>query len=122
MTDNICATCGHEIDTTRWEEPVFRSAKYADKVFCSRDCMEAEAASDKFVFHPDHYTAGGIEVIDFIEAKLNVMTHLTPFQAYCIGNALKYLPRAGVKDPDKFVQDIEKAVFYLNKAIGKDPR
>ena len=78
--------------------------------------------NDKLVYHPEHYTAGGIEVIDFVEVKLNDMPHLSPFQAYCLGNALKYIPRAGVKDESKFTQDIEKAIFYLHKSIGKDPR
>ena len=59
------------------------------------------------VNHPAHYTAGGIETIDFIEAKdLN----------YRLGNAVKYITRAGKKDSDP-VQDLEKAAWYLKREI-----
>lgn len=56
--------------------------------------------------NPDHYKKGGIEAIDFIEAKL------TPeeFAGYCRGNMLKYLSRLGHKD--EAVQEMEKAIWY----------
>ena len=57
---------------------------------------------------PDHYTVGGIETIDFIEAK-NLGYHL--------GNAVKYISRAGKKDPAKTVEDLKKAVWYLNRYV-----
>lgn len=60
------------------------------------------------VNHPSHYTDGKIEVLDFIEdKKLN----------YHRGNAVKYICRAGKKDPAKEAEDLEKAVFYLNREI-----
>jgi hypothetical protein len=43
---------------------------------------------DTMVNHPPHYTDGGIEVIDYIKAK-----HLD----FCLGNAIKYISRAGKK-------------------------
>ena len=59
------------------------------------------------VNHPPHYRDGGIEVIDFIEAKdLN----------FRLGNAIKYISRAGKKASDP-VQDLEKAVWYLKREI-----
>jgi len=59
------------------------------------------------VNHPPHYKAGGIETIDFIEAKdLN----------FRLGNAVKYISRAGKKDSDP-VQDLEKAAWYLKREI-----
>jgi hypothetical protein len=59
------------------------------------------------VNHPPHYRAGGIETIDFIEAKdLN----------YRLGNVIKYVSRAGKKSTDP-VQDLEKAAWYLNREI-----
>lgn len=62
------------------------------------------------VNHPSHYTDGSIEVIDFIEDKqLN----------YHRGNALKYLCRAGKKDPDKEVEDLQKAAWYINREIQR---
>ena len=62
--------------------------------------------------HPEHYTAytaDGIECIDAIEAAL------TPeqFIGYCRGNALKYLWRTGRKGG---VEDLQKAIWYLNRA------
>ncbi len=62
------------------------------------------------VNHPEHYTDGGIETIDFIEAK-NLPYHL--------GNAVKYISRAGKKDPQKTTEDLKKAVWYINRYISK---
>jgi hypothetical protein len=60
------------------------------------------------VNHPYHYKVGGIETIDFIEAKeLN----------YNMGNAVKYISRADHKGNKK--QDLEKAVWYLNRELTK---
>ena len=62
---------------------------------------------DDPVNQPAHYKVGGIETIDFIEAKkLN----------YNMGNAVKYISRADHKLNKK--QDLEKAVWYLNREIG----
>jgi hypothetical protein len=59
------------------------------------------------VNHPAHYKVGGIETIDFIEAKkLN----------YNIGNVVKYLTRADHKGNRK--QDLEKAMWYLTREIN----
>ncbi len=60
------------------------------------------------VNHPSHYTTGSIETIDFIQDKnLN----------FCRGNAVKYIVRAGLKDPKKTVEDLEKAIWYINAEI-----
>lgn len=64
------------------------------------------------VNRPEHYLQGGIETIDFIQAKLGD----DGLVAYCMGNALKYISRAGHKDPAKFSQDLHKAIWYLKKA------
>ena len=62
------------------------------------------------VNHPSHYTQGKIECIDYITDKqLN----------FCRGNAIKYITRAGYKDPNKEIEDLEKAVFYLNYEIKR---
>ena len=58
--------------------------------------------------HPSHYTDGKIEVIDFIEdKKLN----------YHRGNVVKYIARAGKKDPAKELEDLKKARWYLDREI-----
>ena len=60
------------------------------------------------VNHPAHYTKGKIEVADFIaDQKLN----------FDRGNAVKYVCRAGSKDPSKEIQDLEKAIWYINHEI-----
>lgn len=68
---------------------------------------------------PKHYNSGKYEVIDMIESALSALPVL-PFQAYCLGNALKYICRAGLKGD--FSEDIRKAIMYLNWAIGVDSR
>lgn len=60
------------------------------------------------VDHPPHYNQGKIEVIEFIEDK-----HLS----FHLGNAVKYISRAGIKDPTKFVEDLEKAIWYIRRQI-----
>lgn len=60
------------------------------------------------VNHPSHYTDGGIETIDFIEAKK---------LPYHLGNAVKYISRAGKKDENKTIEDLQKAVWYIERYI-----
>ena len=58
------------------------------------------------VNHPAHYKVGGIETIDFIEAKkLN----------YRLGNVIKYLTRADHKGNK--LEDLKKAQWYLEREI-----
>lgn len=59
--------------------------------------------------HPAHYTFGSIEVITAIE-DWSLPYHL--------GNAVKYIARAGRKDPAKTEEDLRKAVWYINRYIG----
>lgn len=62
------------------------------------------------VNHPSHYTDGKIEVIDFIEdKKLN----------FHRGNAVKYIARAGEKNTANEIEDLEKAVWYINREIER---
>ena len=62
----------------------------------------------KEVNHPEHYTQGEIECIDYIEDKdMN----------YRIGNAIKYLTR--YRDKGTPVKDLEKAIWYINREIDK---
>ena len=62
------------------------------------------------VTHPSHYNSGQIEVIDFIDdQKLG----------FSLGNAIKYIARAGKKNPEKTVEDLEKAIWYLKHEIDR---
>jgi hypothetical protein len=59
------------------------------------------------VNHPPHYKAGGIETIDFIEAKsLN----------YNLGNVIKYITRSDLKGNK--LEDLQKAQWYLNREVS----
>lgn len=60
------------------------------------------------VDHPSHYNSGKIEVIDYIEDQ-NL--------GFSLGNAVKYISRAGKKNKDKEVEDLEKAIWYINRRI-----
>lgn len=61
------------------------------------------------VNHPSHYTDGSIEVIDYIEDKRF---------CYHLGNAVKYISRAGKKDPSKEIEDLRKAIWYIERYIS----
>ena len=66
------------------------------------------------VNHPPHYTQhpSGVECID-----------ITRHYCFSIGNAIKYLWRAGLKkdaslaDKQKEIEDLEKAIFYIKDRI-----
>jgi hypothetical protein len=60
--------------------------------------------------HPSHYTSGGIEAIDVIEA----------FDlGFNLGNVVKYVLRSGRKSGDEPVESLRKAVWYLNREIER---
>jgi hypothetical protein len=61
------------------------------------------------VEHPPHYTAGGIECIDAIMAAV---TGLTPQEAVCVANVIKYTWRFKHKNGK---QDLKKAEWYLGR-------
>lgn len=68
------------------------------------------------VNHPKHYTShpSGIECID-----------VTRHYCFSIGNAIKYLWRAGLKkdsslsDNQKEIEDLQKAIWYINDQINQ---
>ena len=69
---------------------------------------EKEENKNDPVNHPSHYTDGKIEVIDYIEDK---------GLGFCLGNAIKYISRAGKKDQSKEVEDLQKAIWYIQRKI-----
>lgn len=116
--DIICDACGREInpgerfytmegshdnyceDCWAWEQKVKEGLK---------ESRMSQTVKDN-VNHPSHYTDGKIEVIDFIEdKKLN----------YHRGNAIKYIARAGKKHKNKEVEDLRKAIWYLEREIQR---
>lgn len=64
----------------------------------------------KIISKPSHYTFSKIEVIDAIEEwGLN----------YHRGNVVKYIVRAGRKNKNKEIEDLEKAAWYVQREIRR---
>jgi hypothetical protein len=66
------------------------------------------SADSSAVHHPSHYNSGSIEVIDAIEEW---------DLGFCLGNAIKYIARAGKKNKQKEVEDLEKSIWYIKRHI-----
>jgi hypothetical protein len=116
-------TYGYSYDETRRAQEVMQKTLKAHEAERQRDENEAEnywvaglnnatpqewdAVRPDMVNSPAHYMQGGIETIDFIEAKL------TPeeFRGYLRGNLLKYASRMGAKGED----DAGKAAWYAKR-------
>jgi hypothetical protein len=72
--------------------------------------IKVDLASEA-VNHPNHYQGDGYEVLDIIDDfDLN----------FNLGNVLKYVLRAGKKDPELKKEDLEKALFYLQREVDSD--
>lgn len=58
--------------------------------------------------HPKHYNShpSGIECIEIAQ-----------HHDFCIGNALKYLWRAGLKGEESYITDMRKAIWYIERKI-----
>ena len=85
------------------------------------DCehQAVETPQDQ-VNHPAHYADHyPMEVKDMIEVILALLPDLSAYEAYCLGNELKYRLRAGFKDENLIEQDIKKALFYNKERRGK---
>lgn len=79
------------------------------------------SAKEKYdmVDHPKHYNQHKVETIDIIESILNNLYGEKAFEAYCLGNVIKYLDRCEFKENKK--QDLEKAKWYTLKGkVGDD--
>lgn len=68
------------------------------------------------VNHPVYYNKGQVECIEGIEA---MSANKDAFQGFCLGNAMKYIWRYPSKGG---VDDLKKAVWYLQRVIDKDSR
>lgn len=92
-------------------KPTFDNGLDVPKAY-SGDALDQTVDVKEMVNHPSHYGGGDnpYEVIKVLSAwGLDKDAHLW--------NAVKYIARAGKKDPDKEVEDLEKAQFYLAHAI-----
>ena len=68
------------------------------------------ATTINMVNHPDHY--GGQD--NLYEAIKVILAWNLDFM---LGNAVKYISRAGKKNPTKEIEDLEKAIWYINYKI-----
>lgn len=85
----------------------FYNTANAMKAFASNGVSMKNENNDK-VNNPAHYTAGGIETLDYIKAKVS------DYPSYAVGNILKYVSRYEHKNG---IEDLKKAQFYLNDLI-----
>jgi len=84
------------------------SGKRYEEIDTSFSATVKQWEEEDNVNHPSHYKVGGIETIDFIEAKgLN----------YHLGNVVKYITRANHKG--NRLENLKKAQWYLNREIDK---
>ena len=80
---------------------------------CGRPPTKSSPKKEKLIMtydnvnHPAHYKTGGIETIDFIEAKS---------LSYNLGNVVKYITRADYKGNK--IEDLKKAQWYLNRELS----
>lgn len=74
------------------------------------DGVGAKPRTFDSVNHPAHYTSdpSGIECIQIVRHR-----------NFNVGNAIKYLWRAGLKDDQKHVEDLKKARFYIDDEIRR---
>ena len=73
-------------------------------------CCNKEPNAD-MVNHPSHYTQGGIECIDCIKSAT---VGKVGIEAFCVGNAIKYLFRYEEKNG---IEDVKKARWYIDRLI-----
>ena len=107
-----CVLCKHPVDS-------HEAGRGCTEIGCD-DCFLVPAKSgglEKMPFpghvsdpvnHPSHYTQFGVEIIDVTE-------HLN----FCRGNTVKYIARAGLKNPEAELEDLEKALWYLTREINR---
>ena len=113
--EGLLASCKHEREDPR--QPCPGCASEAKALVHARGQgdyaldREAEGSGQQkldLVNHPPHYSSGGIESIDVIEA-FNLKYHA--------GSAVKYILRHGLKD--NALMDLQKARWYIDREISR---
>jgi len=98
---------------TKMARPKYRLDLATDKIYqLAKKLGGGRATEQDMVNQPPHYTRGGIEAIDYMEAKS------TPeeYAGHLRLTALKYLSRIGYKD--NALQDLKKAQWYVNRLVS----
>ena len=100
--------CCDSNDLKKWQKDVMDMER--NSIMSKEEIQTFLKPKNDPVNHPSHYTDGKIEVIDFIEDKK---------LGFHLGNAVKYISRAGKKDPNKEIEDLEKAIWYIQRKIDQ---
>lgn len=102
---------GEEAEETEESRIAELARAYEKDLNAHRNLLSPVETKGDPVNHPLHYTRhpAGVEVIE-----------ITEHEGFCLGNAVKYLLRAGVKGgKDKYVEDLEKAKWYIDREIHR---
>lgn len=108
-----CEKCGttanvvaHHEDYTKPLDVVWLCKQHHKERHLEIDRENKDKPKPDMVNHPAHYTAGGIETIEYIRAKLSPEEYV----GYLRGNIMKYTSRIGLKDDS--VQEAAKIEWY----------
>ncbi|MBC1459693.1 DUF3310 domain-containing protein [Listeria welshimeri] len=90
--------------------PYIEKTNYFDTYEPIKSDLPSEKESKDDIYHPNHYTSGGIEPIQYIQShNMN----------YEKGNVIKYITRAGKKEGESEIKDLKKAQNYIQLLIKK---
>lgn len=108
-----CLLVGYSITPNEWQLINILEAPQEQP---AEPCQDVKGIKPDAVNHPAHYTRGGVECIDAIEAAT---ISLKGAEAVCTGNVIKYVWRWKFKNG---AEDLKKAAWYLLRLIRKkDP-
>lgn len=95
------------VATDTWNKPI--EAQVVDVSISRTSGTEVtKSYQHEAVESPAHYNQGNIETWDYIiDQQLN----------FCLGSAIKYISRAGKKHPNKIVEDLRKAIAFIEREI-----
>ena len=115
---NSIITCNVDDETRNEGDPCPYRVRDSQKVtepdrIATYHGGRTEPDKPDMVNHPPHYTAGGIECIDALEAAT---TGLSGWEAGLTWNVIKYMWRWKRKNG---LEDLQKARFYLSRLIEK---
>lgn len=95
-------------DDYKYNDPAEEGGYHAAKIEHLEHVDATEATLEDDVNHPAHYNSGKIEVWDFIYDQ---------GLGYALGNATKYITRAGKKAGNSKTKDLRKAIAFLEREI-----
>lgn len=113
---DLCVYCAHAIGIHQFDTGkctvIGCSCEFAQKpveAHAAEQMRWGDQEQDDPVNHPSHYTQyKGLEIIDLTE-QMN----------FCRGNAVKYIARAGLKNPETELEDLKKARWYISREIER---